>query len=267
MLTAARALNRAKAATPLPIVAELLPLHELGVLPRLGQLMMIVGQPGAGKSTFVLWYAFKLGLDCLYFSADMAAHTATTRHGALALDRTVSFVSDAVENGGTEFVQEALAESRIQWCFDSSPSLDDIADELAAYVEIWDKYPELIIVDNVLNVDGVGGDDVGGIRFVLSELHRLCRETGSAVIALHHAREEGDPLRPSPRDKIQGKVSQLPELIITVALDGPEFLMAPVKNRNGFQDPTGNTYRRLTAHPEKASFTTFVPKVYGYGYQ
>lgn len=263
MLTSSRALFRARDATPLPTVAELQALHELGVLPRLGQMLMIVGQPGAGKSTFALWYAFKLSLPTLYFSADMAAHTAITRLGSLTTGMPVNTVSDAVEQGGLEFMQDELLSSSIQWCFDSSPSLQDIADELAAYLELWDDYPKVIIVDNAMNVEGASGEDIGGIRFVLQELHRLARETGSAVIVLHHAREEGDPLEPSPREKIQGKVAQLPEVILTVALDGEQFKIAPVKNRNGYQDPSGKNYRRLAALPEKATFETYVPRIYG----
>jgi AAA domain len=266
VLTASRALYRAKDATPLPTVAELLPLHELGVLPRLGQMLMVVGQPGAGKSTFALWYAFKLGLPTLYFSADMAAHTATTRLGALVTGERVSFVADAIEGGGIDFIQDELSSSKIQWCFDSSPSLEDIADELAGYVELWDSYPKVIIIDNAMNVEGASGEDVGGIRFVLQELHRLARETGSAVLVLHHAREEGNPLEPSPREKIQGKVAQLPELILTVALDGERFKIAPVKNRNGYQDPSAKVYRQLSADPERASFGTYIPRTYGYSY-
>lgn len=156
-----------------------------------------------------------------------------------------------------------MASNPIQWCFDSSPSLQDVADELDAYVELWDEYPPVIVVDNAMNIEGSSDEGSGGLRFVLSELHRLGRETGSAVLVLHHAREEGNPLEPSPREKVQGKVAQLPEIILTVALDGEEFKIAPVKNRNGFQDPTGKTYRRLTAIPEKATFTAYVPKQYG----
>lgn len=263
MLTASRALHKAQDATPLPTVAELQSLHELGVLPRLGQMLMVVGQPGAGKSTFALWYAFKLNLPTLYFSADMAAHTAITRLGALSTGLTVTAVSDAIENGGLEYIQEELIDSPIQWCFDSSPSLEDIADELASYVELWDAYPKIIVIDNAMNVEGASGEDVGGIRFVLQELHRLARETGCAVLVLHHAREEGNPLEPSAREKIQGKVAQLPELILTVALDGDEFKIAPVKNRNGYQDPSAKNYRRLAAEPEKAGFNFYVPKHYG----
>jgi predicted ATP-dependent serine protease len=229
-------------------------------------MLMVVGQPGAGKSTFALWYAYKINLPTLYFSADMAAHTAITRHGALVTGMSVNEVSDAIEHGGLEFIQEEMMSSPIQWCFDSAPSMQDIADELDAYVELWDNYPRIIIVDNAMNVEGSGDEGSGGLRFILSELHRLGRETGSAVLVLHHAREEGDPLMPSAREKIQGKVAQLPELILTVALNGQDFLLAPVKNRSGFQDATGKTFRRLAADPEHATFNFYVPKVYGYSY-
>lgn len=263
MLSASRAVYRAKDANPLPAVAELNSLYELGVLPRLGQMLMIVGQPGAGKSTFALWYAHKLNVPCLYFSADMAAHTASTRLASLVTGETVSYIADAIEYGGAPWVGTQLESSNIQWCFDSSPSMQDVADELDAYLELHNEYPPVIVIDNAMNVEGSSDEGSGGLRFILSELHRLARETGSAVLVLHHAREEGNPLEPSAREKVQGKVAQLPEIILTVALDGDEFKIAPVKNRSGFQDPTGNTYRRLTARPEHAGFTTFIPKTYG----
>lgn len=263
MLSASRAINRAKDATPLPAVAELHSLYELGVLPRMGQMLMIVGQPGAGKSMFALWYAFKLGLPCLYFSADMAAHTASTRLGALVTGETVEWCAAAIEGGGAEWLGDQLDSCPIQWCFDSSPSMQDVAEELDAYIELWDCYPPVIIVDNAMNVEGSSDEGSGGLRYILSELHRLARETGSAVVVLHHAREEGNPLEPSAREKVQGKVAQLPEIILTVALDGDVFKIAPVKDRSGFQDPTGKTYRRLTAKPEHAGFSVYVPKYYG----
>lgn len=263
MLSASRAISTAQDSYPLPLVAELQSLHELGFLPRRGQMLMVVGQPGAGKSTFALWYVHKIGLRALYFSADMAAHTATTRYGALVLDQTVDWVADAIENGGSEYVSDELSQSKIQWCFDSSPDMQDIADELDAYVELFDAYPEIIICDNAMNIEGSSDEGTGGLRYILSELHRLARETGSAVLVLHHAREEGNPLEPSAREKVQGKVAQLPEVILTVALDDDKFKMAPVKNRNGFQDPTGNTYRVIAADPDKATFHTYVPKIYG----
>jgi predicted ATP-dependent serine protease len=263
MLSASRAISKAQDAAPLPVVAELSSLHELGVLPRMGQMLMIVGQPGAGKSTFALWYAFKLALPCLYFSADMAAHTAATRLAALVTGETVDWCSGVLEGGGSEWLGDELSTSPISWCFDSSPSMQDIADELDAYVELFDAYPAVIVIDNAMNVEGSSDEGSGGLRYILSELHRLARETGSAVVVLHHAREEGNPLEPSAREKVQGKVAQLPEIILTVALDGDEFKIAPVKNRNGYQDPTGKNYRRLAALPEKASFDHYIPKLYG----
>jgi hypothetical protein len=54
------------------------------------------------------------------------------------------------------------------------------------------------------------------------------------VFVLHHTSEaEGEPTRPPARRAIQGKVSQLPEQILTVAMDpeSSELRVACVKNR------------------------------------
>ena len=64
---------------------------------------------------------------------------------------TVDAVTQAVNGGGFGYFSDILAESKIQFCFDSSPTLDDMADELSAYVELWDRYPDIIVVDEDAN--------------------------------------------------------------------------------------------------------------------
>lgn len=216
---------------------------------------MIVGQPGAGKSTFALWYAYMLGLPTLYFSADMASHTAITRLAALCTGDQVATVTAGIESGGIDYYESALEESEIQWCFNSGPTLDDIAVELDAYIELWNAYPELIVIDNLMNIESGDNDEHAGMRWILKELHRLARETGAAVFVLHHAREEGDATSPPARKEIQGKVAQLPEIALGVALANKTFKIAPIKNRSGFQDASGKTYARLYAEADRATFS------------
>jgi hypothetical protein len=261
MLTPARALSLAADADALPRVAELEPLYKYGFVPRRGQLLMVAGQPGAGKSAFALWLAQRMAAKTLYFSADMDAHTAVTRLAALITGFTVDEVSTALSGPGFGFFEESLSESNIQFCFDSGPTLQDVADEITAYVELWDSYPEVIVIDNAMNVEAEMGEEHAGLRLIFKELHRMARETGAGVVVLHHTREEASPFIPQQRASIQGKVAQLPERILTVALDTTQgtFLFAPVKNRGGKQDATGNTHFRLTAIPERATFAPYTP--------
>lgn len=261
MLTPSRALSLAGQAEPLPRVQELESLYRFGFLPRRGQFLLIAGQPGSGKSTFALWWAVKLNLRTLYFSADMDEFTAITRLASVLTGYTVENVVSAIENGAESYFEDILSESKIQFCFDSGPTLEDIADEIDAYVEVWDEFPELIVIDNAMNVEAEMGEEHAGLRLVFKEVHRLAREIAAAVFMLHHTREEGNPRRPQPRNAIQGKVAQLPERILTVALDDTDncFMFSPVKNRSGKQDPTGGIFFRLTAEPEKASFRNYIP--------
>jgi hypothetical protein len=261
MLTGARSLRLASRTAPLPEVPALRQLYAGGVLPRAGQFIVVFGQPGAGKSTFMQWYANEMDVPCLYFSADMDAQDAISRLGAMRSTWTVDQVSEAIAMGEIDMLSPMLDNSRIQWCFDSGPTMQDIVDELDAYVELHDAYPRVIIIDNAMNVEGETEDEQGGLKFVFKELHRLAHETGICVFVLHHAREESDPRFPPSRAQMQGKVAQLPEIILGVALDDNVYKVAPVKVRSGKSDASGRTFIALTAHPERATFEAFRPSV------
>ncbi|MEV7908498.1 hypothetical protein, partial [Streptomyces anulatus] len=85
----------------------------------------------------------------------------------------------------------------------------------------------------------------------------LARELNSAALVLHHC-AEGEALPegfPPPRRTIQGKVSQLPALILTVANDGAYMRIACVKNRYGQADPSAQTYVTLKADLARMSLS------------
>lgn len=262
MLTAARAITRAGEATPLPAVPELGALAASGATLRRGQLHMLAGFPQAGKSTLALWWLWRTGARTLFFSADTDSHDMIVRLGAMASGHDVNLVASALETGGEYLIRDALEGIPIQFCFDSGPTMTTIADELDAYVELWDAYPDAIVVDSAMNVESGSEDEHSGLRWIMKELHRLAHSTNTAVIVLHHCREEGSTTEPPARDKIQGKIAQLPELILTMAFDPYEqsLKIAPVKVRSGKPDPTARNYIRLSSQHEMATFTAYVPR-------
>jgi len=68
------------------------------------------------------------------------------------------------------------------------------------------------------------------------------------VLLLHHTSEaEGKPNMPPSRKAIQGKISMLPEMILTVALvpDTGEYRVAAVKNRFAKHSATGEQFVTL----------------------
>ena len=96
-----------------------------------------------------------------------------------------------------------------------------------------------------------GGEEFGNMRSALKELKYLARDTNAAILVLHHTQEGyvGDPCQ--PRSSLQGKVAQLPALILTVGQTGNGLLgVAAVKNRYGRADQSGKTPVWLQFNPE-----------------
>jgi hypothetical protein len=91
-------------------------------------------------------------------------------------------------------------------------------------------------------------------------MHHIARETDAAVFLLHHTSEgEGQPDMPPSRKSIQGKISQLPEMIITVALlpwTG-EFRIAAVKNRFAKNSASGKQYVSLWTDASRMSIWNY----------
>jgi RecA-family ATPase len=257
-------------ATPLPDVWK--PLADKHIRFRRGQVCMVAAAPNAGKSMFALIYAIKANVPTLFFSADTDTATVMMR-AAAHLSNTNQTLVETNLNNNRNYYDRFLGEmSNIQWVFDSSPSLDDIELEIKAYVELFGIPPELIVIDNLMNVAAETDNEWAGLRAIMVEFHDMARKTEACVLVLHHVSEQseyGKTDLPPARRSIHGKVSQLPSLILTLGYDhiNSQLRIAPVKNRFGPHtadasdwatlfvnygvcqmidpsDPTGRMYRR-----------------------
>lgn len=239
-------------ATPLPDVWRTL--KEKQIRFRRGQVCMVAAAPNAGKSMFALIYAIKAEKPTLFFSADTDITTVMIRaashisgHDQLTVETNLNLNSSYYEKH-----YEKMA--HIQWVFDSSPSLDDIELELKAYQELYGVAPELIVIDNLMNVVAETDNEWAGLRAIMTELHDLARNTQACVLVLHHVSESseyGNQMdAPPARRAIHGKVSQLPSAIVTLAYDPFNKLLkvASVKNRFGPHQADGKDYVSLTAN-------------------
>ena len=207
---------------------------------RHGQLHLLAGQPGGGKTLLSLWYAISSGETCLYVSADSDEGTMANRSAAILLSRPVDEIKKMRQDETSDEVDVALSDlsMRLRIDTDPHPTLDGIYEEVWAYQELFGCNPSLIVVDNLLNLQSTSENEWTGLRDSMSALHGLARSTGSAVLALHHVSEnESRPNHPAPRKALMGKISQLPESIFTVAMDGDNYFVAAVKNRDGITDP------------------------------
>lgn len=250
MLSAARSLRQAATTDPLPQLDALRALNQDGVVVRRGELVMITAIPNAGKSLFVLWWIASLNLRTLCFSADNSVHTTLTRLLSWKTGiprRDIEADLDDEETGQVleQHYMDQLKDSNIEFCFDGSLTMDQITQELSAYVELYDEWPEVIVIDNLINVEGTG--DHQGQNGILSELHWLARMSGATVFVLHHmsqAQEKPgkspDPTMPRGSNFVQNKVTHYPDLVLSVAADSQQglFRIAAVKVRGEKNDPS-----------------------------
>ena len=235
---------------PLPNVFRTFEANKVVI--RRAEISMIAGTPGAGKSTLALALALRSKVPTLYVSADTNAHTMAMRLLSMITGKPQSdaelLLNDDVD-GSRKIINEASG--HIFWSFESAPTLADIDQEVLAFEELWGCAPTLIVVDNLMDVANDGGEEFASMRSTIKELKYLARDTNAAVLVLHHTKESyvGNPCQ--PRSALQGMVAQLPALICTVGTNAPGYIaVAPVKNRYGKADPTGDTAFWLQFNPE-----------------
>jgi len=235
-------------ATPLPDVWK--DLLEKQIRFRRGQVCMVAAAPNAGKSMFALIYAIRANVPTLFFSADTDIATVMMRTAAHISGHNQTLVEENLNKNPTYYDSKFDRVKNIQWVFDSSPSLDDIEMEVKAYIELYGIPPELIVIDNLMNVAAESDNEWAGLRQIMVELHDMARQTEACVMVLHHVSEQseyGSTTEPPHRRSIHGKVSQLPAMILTLGYEPIQNLLrvAAVKNRFGKHTADGKDFVSL----------------------
>jgi hypothetical protein len=262
VLNAARALSMSSASAPeLPRVEGLRPLYEWGCKPRKGEVVMIAGRSGMQKSGFALWWVSQMNVPTLYFSADMTMFQASVRLACSQLGMTTEEVEATLAAGGdrAKQIMETLEQLNMT-LVPGAITFPKIDASLGAYLEQSNRYPELIVIDNLMDMSG-GASDYTEQMNNMQELHELSRATEATLVILHHATDKGwsaqsNPYAPPARSEIKGGMSEKPELVLTVALE-PEthfFRIGVVKQRMGRQDATAQNPVVMRAWPEYTQF-------------
>ena len=239
MRTLARTVGRASmGGEPLPVLFRDFERNQ--IIFRRAEVALIAAAPGAGKSMLALSLALRTNVPTLYISADTNAHTMAMRLASMISGRSQGEVEGKlVSDSG--WTRQVLAKgSHIHWSFESSPTLEDINEEVEAFEELWGCSPTMIIVDNLMDIASDGGEEFSTMRAIMKELKYLARATNACVVVLHHTSEAVPGTPCQPRSAIQGKVSQLPALILTLGQQGGSLAVAVVKNRYGRADANGN---------------------------
>lgn len=246
-------LQRARASArvagePLQVVWETF--RDAQVEFRRSQLHMIASGPGVGKSVMALTLAARCGARGLYLSADSDEITQYARAASMLTGDSVLEVQRHLRSGKYD---EALGQiSSLRFTFDPLVTLDSIEETVLCYADLWGKWPELIVVDNLLNVSA-DGDSEGyqADEQILSYLHEMARTTQACVVVLHHVTGAYDSgTEPVPLGGLRNKVSKLPSLVLTLyrdedPMEGEALGVSVVKNRFGKASPGGSHVLKL----------------------
>ena len=199
--------------------------------------------------------AIKTGIPCLYFSADSDAFTQLSRMISILTGTPMERSLEMVREGDISGVADKL-DLPIRFNFTASPEIDDVELEMAAYAEVYEAYPALVIVDNITNLR-TGGDQnnenpFDGLESLLEFLHDMARSSGAHVCGLHHVVGPfNDSAYPIPLSGVKGQIGRVPEVILTMHRDprpgtiSDLLNVSTVKNRAGRADPSGYGFAEL----------------------
>lgn len=237
---------------------ELLPdvygtLKRKGIRFRRGGVHLIAGTPGSMKTMLIINLVDEMKIPTLYISNDSNEMTIISR----MLSRRTKVDSElTAERARTDPDWAFLTLSDmdwVRWNFNPSPSLEEIEEEILAFEELWGDAPHLVVVDVLMKVDYDEGSpyatDEGIVRF----LDKLSRDSSACFIVAGHTSENeaGNPCQ--PLKAVLNKVSKLPVMVLTTAYSNGILYVAPVKNRDGFADPTGKTTVEFLIDPAIAT--------------
>lgn len=212
-----------------------------------GDLGMIAGPAGVGKSTVALTIGVQAKIPTLYFSADSSLATQSLRIIAMTSGVPFKIISDRFEEQGPAFwddpwVNEHVANgAHIKWNFNPSPNFDTFDEECAVFNEVMGEPPGLIIIDNAFDFDFDSGDENQSLRQLAIQLKKTSRELNASVILLHHIAPSYVYTSPCPPlNALHGRISQTPSVVVTLEQSTDGYLMAAAaKVRNGAMDRHG----------------------------
>lgn len=222
---------------------------------RKGNVALFAAVAGMHKTMVVLNAILNMGVSTLVFSSDSDDMTVMQRLIAIKTGRTTDAAEEFI-NKDPEGAAKLLRPYRktLKWQFNPQPTLDDIWLEAYAWYELRLKWPELIVVDILSDVSHQGGDEWATLREVMRISKVLARETGSAILLVHHCTEGIPESKVCPsRQDVMGKLSAQPSLMVTFGKDQRgQFHAACVKNRFGPSKKDGTDHFPMDLDPARS---------------
>lgn len=218
------------------------PLEEARIKIRMGTATFIAGPPGAMKTGLALYWVLRLNVPTLYVSADAEDFEIVERAAAAITGDRI----ETVRANPSAYAEALGAAHRVRFVYGGSVGYDDLKLEIMAFTEVFGAPPEVVVIDNIMNLIPEQENEWGAHRDHMRVINEVAKRTGAAVLALAHmADDREDTSVPAARKKLLGKISQLPKAIFSLAIAGDELRVAQVKSKWGPEYPSGKVYTTL----------------------
>lgn len=222
--------------------------HTRDVKLRRGSITLIGAAPGVGKSVMALVIALRSGLQTQYHAMDSDPNSVLVRLVSSAVPIHMSQAEQEVAQDG---MYAQMVYDQVNWIdfqFPSSPDVDELVRRTWAHAEIHGRFPELIVVDNLMDID-FDGFEKDAHPWIVKQLEKLAARTEAAVLILCHVTgeyESGD--RPIPQSGFLYKIAKKATLALTLYhRSATELVVSVVKNRWGEADASGTRVQVVLA--------------------
>lgn len=218
-----------------------------------GQLALLVGPPSAGKSLLAFNLIARMpSIGTLAFLLDTTQLTAAARFAAIATGDDYRTVKRRIIEGDTRYLsilQRELGDVHVVF---HAPTLEDVQRHIDAYEQRYGLPPDLVLIDNLGNQSSAFENEWATLKAMTLELDTMARQEECAIVAAHHTTDLTST-DPASRDKILGKITQYPRLVLSVAYNEytQEFKVAIVKNSEGATDAKAEHPVVLYADPAR----------------
>lgn len=224
-----------KLSEPLPVRNSIF--SNAGLTFRKGQFSLVLSAPAVGKTNFALNMAVFTNVDVLYFSADSDEWTVLSRAIALVTGEKINTVVDHMGDPAWDDYYSAQlgATDHIDFCYRTDIDLEFMANRVLAHEEIYGKFPDLIVLDNLDHTVEDQANEFVELRGTCKELQRIARDTEAHVMALHHVQgSKTDGWSPINMGDSLGKLEKIPEIVLGLSRDSDDRVLLSVpKNRTG----------------------------------